>query len=247
MDRELAARLARYSELAYQAPAVVRAALPAAKVGFIDRDHTQAYVIETAEHTAVAFRGTQVLSGFSLADVLSNLWVRRGRWDPGKVHCGYREAVLDIAHELERPLCAANLPVYFTGHSMGGALATLASTLPPGPSATYSFGAPRVGNKVFAGALGDLYRVVHAADLAPRYPLPFGYRHGGQVWHLGADGGLSRGLPRGWHLRLPLTLRGLVKAVLDHRVGEYARKLAAATPRSRLSRKSRSKALDSRI
>ncbi len=110
---------------------------------------------------------------------------------------------------------------------MGGALATLASTLAPGPSATYTFGAPRVGDRAFAGALRNLVRIVHADDLAPRYPLPLGYRHGGRVWHLSAAGKLTPGQPPGWHLRIPLTLDGLAKAVRDHRIGDYARKLAA--------------------
>ncbi len=225
MDRELAARLARYSELAYRGPAAVRAALPGARVTFLDRDHTQAYVIKTPAHTAVAFRGTQVFSNTSLADVLSNLWFRRRPWDPGKVHRGYREALLDVAQELERPLASGKRPLYFTGHSMGGALATLASTLPPGPTATYTFGAPRVGDGAFARALQNLVRIVHGDDIAPRYPLPLGYRHGGQVWHLSAAGALSPGLPPGWHLRIPLSPEALVKAVRDHRAGAYARKL----------------------
>lgn len=226
MDRELAALLARYSELAYRAPAAVRAALPQAETTFIDRDDTQAYVIETAQHRAIAFRGTQVLSGFSLADIRSNLWIRRVPWDPGKVHRGYREAVLDIAHELKRPLHAQEKPLYFTGHSMGGCIATLASTLPPGPRATYTFGAPRVGNRIFARALKNLYRIVHADDLATRYPLPLGYRHGGEVWHLAETGALQQDLPSYWSLRIPLTPKGFAKAVLDHRIESYAEKLA---------------------
>lgn len=225
MDRDLAARLARYSELAYQAPAALRAALPEAKITFIDRDHTQAYVIETAADTTVAFRGTQVFSGLSLADLLSNLWFRRVPWSFGKVHRGYREAVLDIAQDLKAPLYQAKRPLYFTGHSMGGALATLAGTFPPGPTATYSFGAPRVGDAAFARALQNLIRVVHGDDFAPKYPLPLGYRHGGQVWHLDRDGRLSRGLPLGWSLLIPLTLKVLAKGLLDHRVGEYVEKL----------------------
>jgi triacylglycerol lipase len=233
VDRDLAARLARYSELAYRRPEALRAALPEAEVTFFDRDHTQAYLIETAAETVVAFRGTQVFENSSLADILSNLWFRRRPWDPGKVHRGYREALLDIAQELKRPLYSGRRPLYFTGHSMGGALATLASTLPPGPSATYSFGAPRVGDGVFARSLTNLVRVVHGADIAPRYPLPLGYRHGGQVWHLSRAGTLTPGLPPGWQLRLPFTPATLARAALDHRIGEYARKLALAAMPSR--------------
>ena len=93
----------------------------------------------------------------------------------------------------------------------------------PGPSATYSFGAPRVGDGAFARGLANLVRVVHGADIAPRHPLPLGYRHGGQVWHLSGAGTLRAGLPPGWHLRPPLTPAALARAVLDHRIGEYAR------------------------
>ena len=104
MDRNLAARLARLSELAYARPEAVRAALPRAEVTFLDRDHTQAYATETATGTAtgtvVAFRGTQPFAEPGLADVLSNLWFRRRPWEPGRVHRGYREALLDIAQEL---------------------------------------------------------------------------------------------------------------------------------------------------
>ena len=232
MDRDLAARLARYSELAYAGPEAVCAALPGAEVTFLDRDHTQAYQIETAAETVVAFRGTQVFADPSLADMLSNLWFRRRPWDPGKVHRGYREALLDIAQELKRPLYSGRRPLYFTGHSMGGALATLAATLAPGPSATYSFGAPRVGDKAFARRLTNLVRVVHGADIAPRYPFPLGYRHGGQVWHLSGEGTLRPGLPPGWYLRLPLTPAGFAQALRDHRIGEYASKLAMAATRS---------------
>ncbi len=239
MDLKLAARLARYSELAYARPEALRAALPEAEVTFLDRDHTQAYVIETATETAaetaaetvVAFRGTQVFADPSLADMLSNLWFRRRPWGPGRVHRGYREALLDIVQELKRPLYSGRRPLYFTGHSMGGALATLASTLAPGPSATYSFGAPRVGDGAFARSLANLVRIVHGTDIAPRYPLPLGYRHGGEVWHLSGAGVLTPGLPPGWQLRLPLTPATLARAVLDPRASEYARKLAlAATP-----------------
>ncbi|MEE9210507.1 MAG: lipase family protein [Kiloniellales bacterium] len=228
MDRDLAARLARYSELAYARPEAVRAALPGAEVTYLDRDHTQAYVLETAAETVVAFRGTQVFADPSLADMLSNLWFRRRPWDPGRVHRGYREALLDIVQELKRPLTSGRRPLYFTGHSMGGALATLASTLAPGPSATYSFGAPRVGDGAFARSLANLVRVVHGDDIAPRYPLPLGYRHGGEVWHLSGAGALTPGLPPGWHLRLPLTPAAFARALLDHRAGDYARKLALA-------------------
>ncbi len=73
----------------------------------------------------------------------------------------------------------------------------------------------------------------HGADIAPRYPLPLGYRHGGQVWHLSGAGTLRPGLPPGWHLRMPLTPAALARALRDHRIGEYSRKLAVGATQGR--------------
>ncbi|KKL25129.1 hypothetical protein LCGC14_2408370, partial [marine sediment metagenome] len=64
--------LAIYSQLAYEPLVTVQAALPEAKVTLLDRDDSQAYVIETDIETVVAFRGTQVTSDFSMTDVLRN-------------------------------------------------------------------------------------------------------------------------------------------------------------------------------
>lgn len=227
MRTELAARLARYSALAYRAPVAVRDALPEAQVVFLERDDSQAYVIECEAMTAVAFRGTQVFTGFSPADVVSNLWIARASWHRGRVHAGYREALLDLVPALERALAQVRRPLYFTGHSMGGALATLASTLPLAPEATYSFGAPRAGDAAFARGLARVYRIVHGDDLASRFPLPLRFRHGGEAWHLTRDGRLERGLPLLWPLRIPLTMAALTRGVVDHRIEVYARKLAA--------------------
>jgi predicted lipase len=69
-----------------------------------------------------------------------------------------------------------NAPIYFTGHSLGGALASLAAAefakkykLAP----VYTFGKPRVGNKKYAEWFNSIltgYRVVHYHDAAPATP-----------------------------------------------------------------------------
>ncbi len=225
MDRDLAITLAKYAEFAYLGPEGAAAALPEAKLVLIDRDDTQAYLIEAASHTTIAFRGTQVASGFSLADILSNLLVRRLSWNIGKVHRGYSEALRDIAKDIQRIMERSARPLYFTGHSLGGCLATLASTLLQGPTSTYTFGAPRVGNRRFCESLKNVYRIVYADDIAPKYPLPLGYRHGGEAWHLSRDGALKAGRSSWRSLLVPMTRQGLVKGILDHRIGEYVKKL----------------------
>ena len=84
--------------------------------------------------------------------------------------------------------------VFVTGHSLGGALATLFACelgrSARGPAAArrrdvtvtmYNFGSPRVGDGAFCDAYNafvpDSVRVVNRADLVPTLPALLGYRH----------------------------------------------------------------------
>lgn len=65
------------------------------------------------------------------------------------------------------------LPVYFTGHSLGGALAVLAMTIiaPDRGGGCYTFGAPRVANyELFEKVKTPMFRVVNSSDIVPRMP-----------------------------------------------------------------------------
>ncbi|EYC23663.1 hypothetical protein Y032_0015g2771 [Ancylostoma ceylanicum] len=75
----------------------------------------------------------------------------------------------------------AEYKVVFTGHSLGGALATVAAAraaregLRPGEEIlVYTFGAPRVGDTIFAANFNKIipncYRVVFRQDIVPHLP-----------------------------------------------------------------------------
>ncbi|KAG0615812.1 hypothetical protein M758_5G068700 [Ceratodon purpureus] len=98
---------------------------------------------------------------------------------------------------------AQSWQVYSTGHSLGGALATLfALELSSSKLAKkghirvtmYNFGSPRVGNKRFADmynqAIKDSWRVVNHRDIIPTVPRLMGYCHVAHPIYLSA-GGLS--------------------------------------------------------
>jgi hypothetical protein len=61
-----------------------------------------------------------------------------------------------------------------TGHSLGGALATIAAkrlTFKNGISGCYTFGSPRVGNDLWISTIRTpIYRVVNAADVVTMLP-----------------------------------------------------------------------------
>ena len=224
--------LARYSQLAYEPLEAVQAALPDAEVILLDRDDSQAYVIETATETIVAFRGTQVTSGFSMTDILRNAKVKlvpMGLGQGGKVHRGYKEGVDVIALDLAQLMTDAKRPHYYTGHSLGGAEATIARTRAPYPNFTFTFGAPKAGDRQFvlANARHHLVRYVHARDIAPKHARPWlGYRHGGILRKISRAGKVTERKWR-WYDEVVLP-SSFVIGTLDHRMGEYVAKFRGA-------------------
>ncbi|WP_320008049.1 lipase family protein [Maridesulfovibrio sp.] len=122
----------------------------------------------------VVFRGTEVTSIADLkADLNINLVDAPGG---GRIHCGFLNAYEKVAEQLNNDLKqAGDLPVYITGHSLGGALALVATRYLGSDSvgATYTFGCPRVGDDNFFKKIKTpVYRVVNAADGVAR--IPFG-------------------------------------------------------------------------
>lgn len=151
----------------------------------------------------LAFRGTELSWRNYLID--ADMGLAGLRRQPA-VHRGFLRAINSIWPALQGALAAqAHLPLFITGHSLGGALAVLASTR-LSPQAVYAFGCPRVGNGAFAASLqarAPIYRVVHGADVVTRVPPAWaGFEHVGQAHLLpGASDGFAAGLS-GWWQRL---------------------------------------------
>jgi pimeloyl-ACP methyl ester carboxylesterase len=138
--------------------------------------------------TIVAFAGTDPLA---LANWLTNFHLGPRTRD---MHHGFRSAIDAVWTELSAALESADQhPIYFAGHSLGGALAITAAEralreLNLMPAAVYTFGAPRVGATTFAetynaSGLGErTYRMVHGLDIIPTVPPSrFGFRHAGRM------------------------------------------------------------------
>lgn len=177
---KVAARAAYYSNIVYFPARAAERKLTHLNCQWFDHDDTQTMMVTDELGTFVVFRGTQVVERFSWRDVLSNLTMGKEEWVMGGlVHAGYKEAVQDVSAMVWAQLQYIKGPIYFCGHSLGGVLATLMSTLRPYPLATFTFGAPRVGDKKFnESVVVPLYRYVYGADIAPHYPPTLlGFRH----------------------------------------------------------------------
>ncbi|KGN55200.1 hypothetical protein Csa_012841 [Cucumis sativus] len=174
--------------------------------------------------TVIAFRGTSVLDiNDWMVDLDFSWFLLEGKVG---IHSGFMQALgyqksggwpkelTDPKHEFAyyflrqnlREIAKSNDNAKFiiTGHSLGGALATLFVTLLAYHNETilldkiqavYTFGQPRVGNQSFAQFMVDTfkthdikyYRYVYSFDLVPRIPFHslanFSYRHfGGCVY-----------------------------------------------------------------
>lgn len=162
---------------------------------FSETASCQGFVVEScdprAPWSALVFRGTK-----APGDWLTNGQAFLGEWDPGGlVHVGFRDALLAEWPRIASALNGAPGPVFYAGHSLGGALATLATSLRP-PSALYTFGAPRVGTSAFWETLrAPCYRVVNNRDAVTEVPLPFpnlGFAHGGELHYFDHQGRATR-------------------------------------------------------
>ena len=106
----------------------------------------------------------------------------------GKVHSGFLKAFSEVAPLLDE-LVEKRTPgqrVWLTGHSLGGAHATLAAAHlgPEAIQGLYTFGCPRVGDAAFASVLPTRshVRFVHRDDWVPTVPPGLlGYVHGGTL------------------------------------------------------------------
>lgn len=150
-------------------------------------------------HGFVARRGSVQVVSFSGSDPM-----RIGDWvldvmahrTGAGTHAGFDAGVdavwptLTAALDGDRVVCLA-------GHSLGGALATVAGyrLLRDGAArigAICTYGAPRTGDAAFAASMREagvgerLLRLVYGSDIVPTLPppeLPFGYRHLGRSAH----------------------------------------------------------------
>lgn len=159
------------------------------EVQFFEEHSTQAALLVAADpvapHAVLVFRGTN-----DLRDWYTNLRVATESWPAGgAVHTGFAAALRQVWPQVCDALTSLSLPTFVTGHSLGGALATLAATRAEF-AAAYSFGAPRVGDAAFWQSLRcPMHRVVNDRDVVPTLPpSSLGYQHGGNLHHIAAPG-----------------------------------------------------------
>ena len=155
-----------------------------------NKNGTQAFLAKNDEFAVLSFRGTQP---DKWEDVRTDLRVLKLRTIDGRVHIGFKNAFDDvkdaITEELRKHL--GKMPLYITGHSLGAALATVATQeieeeFNDLVAACYTFGSPRVGDGKYEKAIKvPFYRIVNTTDIVTLLPFLLGtFVHVGDTRYL---------------------------------------------------------------
>ncbi len=157
------------------------------------------YALTSATHHVIALRGTQTETEWFGNISSRQVGFRTREPQYGRVHRGFQLAYEKIITQIRRTLPQLNpeLPLYVTGHSLGGAVAVLTAadlafdnSFPRNQTWVYTYASPRVGDPTFVQVYNDLlpntFRVVNLADTVPITP-PINFRgdqfsHTGQEW-----------------------------------------------------------------
>ncbi|KAH6652149.1 lipase [Truncatella angustata] len=149
--------------------------------GFVSTDATAKVIV-------VSFRGSH-----SVRNWITNLVFVQELCDITTgclLHTGFYAAWLEVASAVTAAVASAakanpTYSIVFTGHSLGGAIATVGGAYARKAGYAidiYGYGSPRVGNKAFVAYVTDQagaeYRVTHLDDPVPRLPpIILNYRH----------------------------------------------------------------------
>jgi triacylglycerol lipase len=166
----------------------------------VEATDTHAFLAANDKMIVLVFRGTLTIENW-LTDFKAILVPSK----VGKVHDGFNEALKSIWNNLYDTICTwrgQNQTFWVTGHSLGGALATLAVDWLNEQDfdvdgGLYTYGQPRVGDKDFADNFntkmkGQVFRFVNDADIVPRVPTPPAFKHTEAVCFLDNKGNLHR-------------------------------------------------------
>ena len=167
-------------------------------VRYIERDGAQAYELVTESDVVVVCRGTEPNEWNDIkadANALTDLAETVGR-----VHRGFKREVDDIWPHLESTLAEETRQVWFCGHSLGGAMATICagrcqlSEISAVPKEVVTFGSPRVGDRHYVKNAGIHHvRWVNNNDIVTRVPPTWlRYQHVGERHYMDRNGDLQR-------------------------------------------------------
>lgn len=183
-----------------------------------------AALIAHDDYLCIAFRGTD------------EKWDWRDNIDffdkVGKYGCEFHEGFYrqysqvwkDLEEAYKGEKSKKSRPLFFTGHSLGGAMATVATAIwvlngDRQFISTYTFGQPRAVTTETARTLAPMcgsrfFRFHNNNDMVPRFPTrSMGYSHVGQIYYIDKNKKIHQ--DPGFWFRFQDQVRGAVEAIED--------------------------------
>jgi hypothetical protein len=214
-----------------------------AEIAVVVRDRVIVTVSRLRKVIFVSFRGTT----FSFADFKADLDFRKAQYQFGmgesvKLHRGFFDAVLDCIDEViqrVRELSRGeHVPVYVTGHSLGGAMAAIFYAKLdedahhpflsrrryhlPSATACYTFGMPRYGDIGAKSLLLQPYHIFNELDAIPTLPPRFlGFVDSANERCLNAIPDLIQGINKGNCALRKSKGIATILGISDHRMERY--------------------------
>lgn len=213
-------------------------------------DGTQCFIMSNEEIIVVSFRGTD-----SPEDWITNLDFKLIDAPlKGKVHQGFDSSLTNIWPIIKRTIASFRdskaKSLWFTGHSLGAALATLAVARfreeDRAVDGLYTFGQPRVGDREFARNFNFdfkpyTFRFVNNNDIVTRIPSrePLKYSHVGTFKYFTEPGDFKEDI--GYWNRFLDRIRGRIEDILewgsdgikDHAISKYVERILEECRRQR--------------
>jgi triacylglycerol lipase len=227
----LCAKMAKLSEMAYldgEEAKVIAKKLGYPSHKFFEHEGAQCHAVWNKEEYVLAFRGTEPTE---LSDLIADLnAIPRGAMTHGLVHSGFRGEVDKIWNDIKNHQSNhTDKRFYITGHSLGGAMATIATSRFEEFTKVdrlTTFGSPRVGTRNFVKHIETPHlRYVNNNDLVTKVPLALmGYKHHGTLQYINFYGNIRKLTAwqllkdrwRGWK-------SGILDGVADHGMGNYVK------------------------
>ena len=176
-------------------------------VVFLNKDSTQCFVASNDKYALVVFRGSEIWKkkekfdfGKVIADLMTDVDIRLVKWEQGgKVHRGFKNSLDEVWDDLIiliEKLRRKGLKIWFGGHSLGAALATLAADRYSNTAGVYTIGSPRVGDGDFRDRYHvQNYRIVNNSDIVTKVPPAGFYRHVGEIRFIDGHGSVHDRIP----------------------------------------------------
>ena len=189
---------------------------------------SQSAVIEHDDYICLAFRGTDEikdwfdnLNGFATKQLFGEF--HRGFWDATE------DVWVDMMDKLEQCMKEKKRPVFFTGHSLGGAMATVAASKfinEDRPfTSVYTFGQPRAVTRDTSRVLNSecksrYFRFHNNNDIVTRIPARLmGYSHVGEYFYISEEEEIHR--DPGFWFRFVDNVDGIFSSITEEGIDAF--------------------------